>query len=51
LDGKCSDVYIKKFCDYIDITQEEFGKHLINLEVICGVKALMENGKMKFDIY
>ena len=26
LDGKCSDVYIKKFCDYIDITQEEFWK-------------------------
>jgi len=24
LDGKCSDTYIKKFCDYIEITNEEF---------------------------
>lgn len=24
LDGKCSDMYIKKFCDYIDITPETF---------------------------
>lgn len=26
LDGKCSDVYIKKFCDYIDISIETFWK-------------------------
>jgi len=23
-DGKCSELYIKKFCDYIEITEEEF---------------------------
>ena len=23
-DGKCADRYIKKFCDYIEITEEEF---------------------------
>ena len=23
-DGKCSDMYIEKFCNYIDISQKEF---------------------------
>ena len=29
-DGKCSDVYIRKFCDYIDISFTEFGMWLID---------------------
>ena len=29
-DGKCSDKYIKQFCDYINITEKEFWNHVDN---------------------
>jgi hypothetical protein len=45
-DGSCSDEYIKSFCDYIDITTEQFWKQVrenVNLDLF----TISSDGKIK----
>ena len=45
-DGSCSDKYIKSFCDYIEITVDEFWEQ-VNKSVNLDLFSIAPNGKIQ----